>query len=133
MIAMIICFIIVILIYQSLVLSINSTCVGENEIVIIKEAFGTRVKGIELSKRLGFPTVNIRLDKGLPCGFYEADSDYGPATFVVGKLNNTRAFINFTEFKEKMDKIERFKFTNLKRVVNNESDFVTTYNKGCCK
>lgn len=132
MIAMIMCFIIVILIYQSLVLTINSACVGENEIVIIKEAFGTRVKGIKLSKRLGFPTVNIRLDKALPCGFYETDSDYGPATFVVGKLNNTRAFINFTEFKEKMDKVERFKFTNLRRVVNSESDFISTYNKGCC-
>jgi len=118
--------------YHSLILSINNSCIGENEIVKISEIYGSRIKGIELAKKLGFPTINIRLDKTVPCGFYEADSDFGPATFVVGKLNNTIAFINFMEFKKKMDKVERFKFTNLRRIVNSESDFISTYNKGCC-
>lgn len=132
MIQIVICLVIVIIIYCILLKITNTSCLGENELFEISVASGSRIKGIDLSKNLGFPTVNIKLDEEIPCGIYNGESNYGYVTFVVVK-NGKKAYVNFAEYKEEIDEIDRFRFTNLNRIVNSESDLISTYNRGCCK
>lgn len=128
----IICLILVCLIYWTVVNTMNMTCVQENSNLTYKKIYGTRIDGIKLGKRLGLPTINLLIDSHVECGVYEASSHHGPATIFVGNGDKRKVFVNFMIFKDDMETVDRFEFWNIKRIVNKESEFVNTYNKGCC-
>jgi len=132
MIRFIICFVIVILIYHALILIIYNKCTGEDERLKIPRMLGSKISGTGLSKKLGFPTVNVKLDKPIPCGYYDANSNHGPATVVVGKFDQNKALINFMNFKPEIDKIDRFELWDLNRIVRTDNDIIRTFNRGCC-
>lgn len=113
-------------------MSMTIMCPKENEEVNIKSIFGTKFDGLKLGRRIGLPTINILLDLPIKCGIYEAKSYHGPATVIVGKNDKRRAFVNFMIFKPEIDEYDRFEFWDLKRVINKDSEFVNTYNSGCC-
>ena len=113
------------------VTSINNRC-NQYEEVTVDEITGTKIEGIKLAGLLGFPTVNLRLDKPLPCGFYMGMSDFGNVTVIVGKGDTYRADVHFLEFDDKIDQMDSFVLKNLERVVYSKSDIVTTFNRGCC-
>lgn len=113
-------------------LTITSGCVGENTVINIPKVYGTKFTGIKLGRRIGFPTINIMVDTPLQCGIYDAKSHHGPATIIVGKSDQQKAFVNFMTFTNEMDSINRFEFWDLNRIINRDSDFVSTFNRGCC-
>ena len=132
MLKIIICLIIVILIYKIILALIDNVCIDPNQHVYVKQIFGTKIKGFGLSKKLGFPTINIIMNRELPCGYYEVNSNHGYAILLVGKKDKNKGFINFSDFKPEIDSTERFELWDVKRIVNNESELVTVYNNGCC-
>ena len=132
MLKLIVCFLILCFAWNIFYLSTVTHCVGEETVIKVDRIFGTRYTGIKLGKRMGFPTVNIMLDRPIECGIYDGKSHHGPATIIVGKRDDTKAFVNFMTFTDKMDKVKRFEFWDLTRIVNKDSEFVSTYNKGCC-
>lgn len=118
--------------YNFILLSISSSCVDANELITVDRVFGSRIDGIKLGRKIGLPTINILLDLPLKCGIYESNSYHGPATIIVGRLDQRKVFVNFMEYKPILDTFYRFEFWNLKRIINKDSDFVDTFNKGCC-
>jgi len=118
--------------YKSITKILMSSCTDSSENIHISTLYGSRFNGIKLGRRMGIPTVNIWTDKEIKCGIYDATSDYGPATVIIGKNDRKKAFVNFTNYTPEMDKVERFKFWNLNRIINKDSEFVNTYNRGCC-
>lgn len=132
MIRFVICLIIVILIYNLFVNSVDRTCVKDNEKIIIERSYGSKIKRNNIFNKLGFNTIRVMLDREIPCGFYEADSHDGPVTIIVGKLNRNEVIVNFVHHKPELESLERFEFWNLKRLSNVQSDMINTYNMGCC-
>lgn len=132
MIKLIICLVILLLFWYLLFNTINAICIGENIDIQYSKILGSRFDGIKLGQRLGLPTVNIYTDTAMECGIYEANSHHGPVTIIVGKNDKKKAFVNFMTYTKDMDTIIRFEFWNVKRIVNKDSDFVNTFNKGCC-
>lgn len=132
MIRIIICLIIVILLYTSISSTINNTCALMFERIHIAHITGTRIGNIRLADKLGFPTITLRLDHPIPCGFYIGSSRFGQVIVVIGKHDRTKADINFNTYRSDLDKTERFEITDLHRIIANESDMIRTYNVGCC-
>jgi len=132
MIKLIICFIITILLYISTLKVIYTTC-DENLPLHIDKIYGSKINGIKLARKLGYPTVNMKLEQSVPCGFYEAETEYGKVTVIVGKHDRYRADVNFMHFRPEIDLVERYEIKNLNRVVNSDSDIISTFNNGCCK
>ena len=95
------------------------------------EIIGLRINGIKLAGYLGFPTVNIILNVSIPCGFYKGTTEFGNVTLVVGKNNNKRVDLHFDLFNTEIDKLKYIKVTNIIKIINSESDIITTYNSGC--
>lgn len=131
MIELIVLLIIVIICYRSIIYSITTKCVDDN-IVIIDKLHGSRIEGIHLARELGFPTINLKLSKPAPCGFYTGNSQFGAVTIVVGKEDRYRADVHFVNFNDEVDKMDMFMFWDVKRVVNRKSDVISTFNRGCC-
>jgi hypothetical protein len=105
----------------------KSTCVDTTPDTVN----GTRIPGIKLASKLGYPTINLKLDRDLRCGFYSATSDYGDAIIIVGKRDPRRADVHFRNFDQKLDRIDTFSFNSLHRIVDERSDVITTFNAGC--
>jgi hypothetical protein len=110
----------------------SSACVGENTVVHVEKIYGTKVNGIKLGRRIGLPTINLLLDSYMECGIYDAKSYHGPATIIIGNSDGRKAFVNFMIFKDEINSVDRFEFWDLVRIVNKDSEFVSTYNNGCC-
>ena len=111
--------------------SINSKCVWDEKITI-PQIIGTKIQGIGLASKLGFPTINLKINKPIPCGFYLAESEHGKVTLIVGKLDRFRADVHFHNYNEKLEKLPEFNFWNAVRLIDSRSEIITTYNDGCC-
>jgi hypothetical protein len=98
----------------------------------IDKISGSRVPESGVSKTLGFDTVNIKFDKELPCGYYTCQYLNNLVTIVIGKRDLTNGHVHFDRFDEKLDKIVRFDFVNLTKVIDFTNEMITTYNEGCC-
>jgi hypothetical protein len=131
MIKILICLVIVLLIYCIASKIISSSC-GANNNVTIDKLYGIKIKGTQVSRKIGLPTINVKLENPIQCGFYYAYSEFGPATIIVGKNNKQRAYINFLNFKPEIDNITKYEFWNLERVVNTDNEIIKTFNEGCC-
>jgi hypothetical protein len=83
-----------------------------------------------LSRDLGYPTINVILDQPIPCGIYNAYSNFGKVSLFVG-YNNRDVHCHFHEFKKLIDAQDRFTFYQLKKVTSNNNNFIITYNIGC--
>jgi hypothetical protein len=103
-----------------------------NKIVKIKKINAVKIAGIQLAGKLGFPTVNVKLSKKISCGFYMADSKYGKVTIIVGFNDLLRADCHFLNFIDEIDSVNNFEFKNLERIINDKSDIINTFNRGCC-
>ena len=111
--------------------SIDNRC-NQYEQITVDKVFGTRIEGVKLASILGFPTINLRLDHPLPCGFYMGTSEFGKVTVIVGRGDRYRADVHFLDFNKNVDSNDAFYLYDLERVVYSKSDIVTTFNRGCC-
>ena len=91
---------------------------------------GQKKKGLGLATHLGYPTINLLLNKKFPCGFYDADSDYGKVIMIVDHTNKF-AECHFKEYTKNIDKCMRFKFYNLTEIKDDGSGILGTYMRGC--
>jgi hypothetical protein len=132
MINYIFCFIIIFLMYKSLSLTVENQCPDPNKKIYIDRIIGLKILGEKFSKSIGIPTINVKLDKQIDCGYYTLNTVFGPAVLIVGKENRTFGGLNFLTFSNEINKIDRFELRNLNKVINKKNDFITTYNKGCC-
>lgn len=127
------CLIIVIILYISLEATINNTCIHSYKRHYIPFIVGTKIDNLKISGKLGFPTLTIKLEKSISCGFYEGLTHYGQVIMIVGKYEPTIADVNFRTYRSEIEKIERLDIWNLNRLIANESDIVKTFNDGCCE
>ena len=94
------------------------------------KVIGKRYKGLGMARQLNFPTINMSLDKPVPCGIYLADTNYGKITMIIGKKNLYNAECNFHNYLDEIANQEFFTITNIKRVYV-KGDFLDTFYSGC--
>lgn len=126
MIQIIICLVIVLLIYNMFVTTIEKECTNEN--ITIEKLYGSKIDDL-LSNDFGM--VKIILDREIPCGIYEAMTHIGSATMIIGKDNKNEAMVIFFN-RQKLKTIERFEFWNINRITKTTNDIINTLNNGCC-
>lgn len=132
MLKLIICFIIVLLLYHSLILTLANTCHDEDRDFVIKQISGSKINKPNFSKNMEYPTINIKLDEPIPCGYYTAMSKFGKVTLVIGRDNRTLGSLNFVIFDPEIDKNDRFDLQNVIRIVNKRNEIINAFNRGCC-
>ena len=133
MIKLIICLLIVIITYITIIKIIYGSC-SNNDVRIIDRTFGSKINGTGFTKKLGFSTINLKLDNSLPCGFYTASTHFGDATLIIGKSNQSRADVYFEDISkvESIGDTSRYEFWNILKNNNINSDVINIYNTGCC-
>jgi hypothetical protein len=81
----------------------------------MRELIGRRFKGIGLASKLGYPTINIRINGDIECGIYKGMTNLGSGViYVVG-----RGVAECHIIDKKIDEIdvgEEIHITNLERI-----------------
>ena len=115
-----------------LVKSINSSCIATYDDILFPKIICTRSSLSNLEKLVSDSVINVKFDTTVQCGIYMANSYYGETSMIVVKTHTDRGLINFIDFKQNLDKIDRFELTNVKRISKTNNDYINTYNNGCC-
>ena len=97
----------------------------------IDKISGKKISGTGTASKLGYPTVNIDLDSKMKCGFYQGFSTNKEVVIIVGKNDPYLAEVHFLNYDKNMDNTDEFIFNDIKKIINNKSDLITTYNNGC--
>jgi FAD synthase len=92
---------------------------------------GSKIKGIGLASKMGYPTINLKLSKPLKCGMYTGKSNYGDVIILIGNRDNFRADCHFINFDETIDKQTEFILNDIQPLIDQDSEIISTYNKGC--
>ena len=82
-----------------------------------------------LSRHIKYPTIDVTLDYQIPCGVYNAQSNYGALTIFISF--NGIAHCHFHSFVKEIDSEDRFIFYKLKKLAPNNNGLIMTYNMGC--
>lgn len=142
MIRLIMCLIIVIVMFNSLVLSLNKPCLQERETITVKKLSGTTIPNIHsesfddknvFDDAKGVFDLRLKLDASVPCGIYRVSTHYGPAILIIGRNEEDIAQMNFVNVTNEKLKVKRFEMWDAVRLISSENDFINTYNKGCCE
>lgn len=96
-----------------------------------KKVIGRKVKGIGLAKILNFPTINFKTDVDIPCGIYTGDTKYGRITLISAKYSNGIVDCNFHIFNKMIDNDDEIVIHNIKKINNDNSYTLKTFNDGC--
>lgn len=91
----------------------------------------SRLPGFDYSDRVGIDTVNLKLDRDVPCGIYNMKTSYGNATLIVSKDNYRLGYMNI-ENMNIIQGINLFDLWDLERIESRDNQFIITYNNGCC-
>lgn len=91
---------------------------------------GRRVSGRKLASSIGYPTVNLKLDRKTDCGFYVGDSEYGKA--MIG-VDHTGYFAecHFKQFNKVVDEKDRLHFYNMTTLGEPDGGILGTFMMGC--
>jgi hypothetical protein len=138
LIELIILLVICVLLFNSVVYSTQYRCPGES--IKIEYVRAGRLPGTEFKKRVGITTINLKLDRDVPCGIYKLQTSYGDATIFVAKNSKRVGYLNYAqevleanpETRREIDSADLFDLWNLDRVSGGDNEFINTYNRGCC-
>lgn len=138
LIQLIILLVICILLFNSVVYTVQTRCPGEN--IKIDYIRAGRLPGSQFKERVGITTINLKLDRDAPCGIYKLDTAYGKAVMFVGKNSNRIGYLNYPqeileanpETRREIDSADLFDLWNLVRINGGDNQFINTYNRGCC-
>lgn len=138
LIELIILLVITIILFNSVVYSIQSRCPGEE--IRIEYVRAGRLPGSQFTERVGITTINLKLDRDVPCGIYKLDTSYGNAVLFVAKNSKRVGYMNYPqdaleknpEAKREIDAADLFDLWGLTRVNGGDNEFINTYNRGCC-
>lgn len=100
--------------------------------VKIKYVRGSRLPAKRLTERVGFNTIDLKLDRDVPCGIYSMNNAYGKATLIVDRNNSRMGYMNMKNM-DVISKINLFDLWDLQRIESEGNPFVKTYNRGCCE
>ena len=135
---------ITILLFGSVVYSIQHRCPAENiriDYVRAGRLPGTLPKTeLESRQKIGISVINLKLDRTIPCGIYNTDTSFGNATLIVSKDSLKVGYLNYSqdileenpETKKEIDKADLFDLWNITRITGKKNKFIDTYNRGCC-
>lgn len=131
---------IILLLFNSIVYSIQYRCPVEN--IRIDHIRAGRLPGteLELKQRIGISVINLKLDRTIPCGIYSTDTAFGNATLIVNKNSLKIGYLNYSqdileanpETKKEIDNANLFDLWNINRMSGKNNNFINTYNHGCC-
>lgn len=131
--------VIVLILFNSSVYAIQHRCHSDS-IKIPYIRAGRLQNRTEIEDRIGITSVNLKLDRDIPCGVYKLGTNYGNATMFVGKESLRLGYLVYAQkilgldpqTKKDIDKADLFDLWNLDRVSQKNDDFINTYNGGCC-
>lgn len=92
---------------------------------------GSRLPESINTERVGISTVNLKLDRDVPCGMYNVENSYGNAILIVSRDNYRIGYMNMKNM-DIIKNIDLFDIWNLKRMESDDNLFISTYNRGCC-
>lgn len=135
---------ITILLFNSVVYSIQHRCPIEN--IRIDFIRAGRLPGTlpgtkaESKQTIGISVINLKLDRTVPCGIYSTDTSFGNATLIVNKDSLKIGYLNYghevlsnnPETKKEIDDANLFDLWNINRITGKNNKFINTYNHGCC-
>ena len=87
----------------------------------MRELIGRRFKGIGLASKLGYPTINIRINGAIECGIYKGMTNLGAGVIYVVGRGVAECHIIDKKIDE-MDVGEEVYITNLERIDNISTD-----------
>lgn len=99
--------------------------------VKIKYVRASRLPGENLPERVGIDTVNLKLDRDVPCGIYSLTNAYGKAALFVSNTDSRTGYMHMTDMNA-VAKINLFDLWDLQRLESDSNRFIQTYNRGCC-
>lgn len=99
--------------------------------VKIKYVRASRLPGETFSEKVGIDTINLKLDRDVPCGIYSLTNAYGKASLFVGNTDSRTGFMHMKNM-DVISKINLFDLWDLQRIESDTNIFIRTYNRGCC-
>jgi hypothetical protein len=87
--------------------------------------------GTGLARRIGIDTINLKLDRDVPCGIYSIMTMYGAGVMFVGRNNYRVGSMNIKDM-SLIANVNMFDLWGLERMENKDNNFIATYNAGCC-
>jgi hypothetical protein len=87
--------------------------------------------GKNYAERVGLDTLNIKLDRDIPCGIYSVKTAYGNGIIFIGSPSSNVGYFFMTDTKY-LEKINMFDVWDIKRLESDDNKFLLTYNRGCC-
>ena len=97
----------------------------------VNQVGGTIVKGYGDAKKLGFPTVNMKLHKNIQCGLYTAMCVYGDCIVAIDK-SQSYAEVHLKQFNPDIDE-DTYLYLKELHKINPKSDngIIGNYYRGC--
>jgi hypothetical protein len=99
--------------------------------VKIKYVRASRLPGKIYTERVGIDTLNLKLDRDVPCGIYKLYNTYGEASMFVGN-NNPRFGYLYMKNLEALKNVDMLDLWDLTRIDASDNAFIRTYDRGCC-
>jgi len=99
--------------------------------LVLRYVRASRLPGANYSERLGIDTVNLRLDREVPCGIYRVRNIYGSGIMFVGSTDQRAGYMNMKNM-ALIKGINLFDLWDLQRMDASDNQLIGTYNKGCC-
>ena len=91
----------------------------------------SRLPGSKYSERVEIDTINLKLDRDVPCGIYKVKTLYGYGILIVAKNNKRIGYLNMKDTKL-YDNVNLFDVWDIERINTDDNQFINTYNRGCC-
>lgn len=105
--------------------------------VKIRYLRASRLPGNSRPEKLGtgFDTINLKLDRDVPCGMYGVTHTYGKSILFVSNTDSRTGYMHMNMNMKNMkglDKVNLFDLWDLQRLESESDRFIQTYNRGCC-
>lgn len=99
--------------------------------VKIKYLRASRLPGKDYTERVGIDTMNMKLDRDIPCGLYKLTTVYGDGVMIVGSSNSRVGYLNISNM-DILKGVNILDVWDLQRLEAADNGFIQTYNRGCC-
>lgn len=97
----------------------------------IRYVRASRLPGQTFTQRVGIDTINLKLDRDVPCGIYSVTNIYGQGALMVTHTDPRTGYLSMKD----MQLVENAKLVDLwdlQRLDAMDNKFIQTYNRGCC-
>lgn len=121
--------IIIVILFNSMIYNSIHAC--PKLAVKISYARGSRLPGNDSDDKFGIDTINLKLDRDIPCGIYNLNTTYGKGTLYVSKNDKRFGYLTIDNM-NLLNKVSVLDLWNIERIESDNNYFIMTYNRGCC-